>query len=213
MPARNPKGILNHPDSEAVHKAVRALVVEVSSYSATLYRVCETDYATQPDLLSGEGSKKCGGRWNIPGGARTVYLSTSLNGALDETLGVSSKYGWDPADRLPVTLVAVDVKVRRALDITSAKVRRRLGITIAAMVSADWKSENRQGRETISQCLGRAAVAEGIQAIVVPSAARRGVINVNVFADLLGKGDMLRARHAEKLPISPMRSAGRNTGG
>lgn len=57
-----------------------------ASFRGTLYRVSDPTYANTRDLLTGEGSRKYGGRWNKPGSLAVVYLAQSIEGAIAETL-------------------------------------------------------------------------------------------------------------------------------
>ena len=81
----------------------------------------------------------------------------SIEGAIAESLGLSSHYGFDPAKRLPLTLVAVDVMLEIVIDFTDASLRKSLGVTLAGMTGCDWRNENAAGREALTQVLGRAA--------------------------------------------------------
>ena len=190
-----------HADYDRLRDAIGKL--DTASFRGTLYRVSDPTYANTRDLLTGEGSRKYGGRWNAPGSLSVVYLAQSIEGAIAETLGMASHYGFNPAARLPLTLVAVEAILGAVLDLTDAQVRKALGTTLSAMGKCDWRGENAAGREAMTQALGRAAFANGLHGIIVPSATKRTFINVNVFPSHLGGSEKLSILRADRLPPPP----------
>ena len=171
-------------------------------FDGVLYRACTPAYANARDLLTGEGASQSGGRWNAPGFA-VVYLAQSFEGAIAETLGVAAHYGFDPATRLPMTLVAVDAHITKALDLTDASVRQALGFTLRQLNNCPWRDENAAGREALPQAVGRAAQTLGFQGILVLSSLKRTLRNLNVFPANLGGTGSLKIRSADKLPPPP----------
>src|SRR6478609_2831635 len=102
------RAIGDHPDFDQLLRRVAALLTHVASLHEVVFRCSEPGYATKKDLLTGEGSRKHGGRWNPPSSFATVYAAFSDATALAETKANHLYYGLDPADALPRTLVAVD---------------------------------------------------------------------------------------------------------
>ncbi|HUB27149.1 MAG TPA: RES family NAD+ phosphorylase [Tepidisphaeraceae bacterium] len=174
-----------------------------AGFRGRLYRACAPIYANTGDLLTGEGSRKVGGRWNRPRDFAIVYLAQTVEGAIAEALGLPGVFGFDPDSRLPLTLVAVEARLDVVLDLTAPAVRRVLAATIKTMVGCDWRNENASGREAITQALGRAAFDSGVQGIIVPSAVKRTFKNLNVFPARLGTAGTLRILRAENLPPPP----------
>lgn len=192
-----------HSAYKAIHKALRLEMTAARAFRGVLYRACDPIYANARDLLTGEGSQKAGGRWNTPAGAATVYLAQTVQGAIAETLGLPGYYGFDPAKRLPLTLVAVDAELEIVLDLTGPRIRKSMGVTLSAMIGGDWRQENADGHEALSQAIGRAAFELGAHGIIVPSAVKRTFKNLDVFpANLRGTGH-LKIRRAERLPAAP----------
>jgi len=189
-----------HPDYKKFLGVLQGALPAAASFHGTLYRACDPMYANTRDLLSGQGSRNDGGRWNARGSFATVYLAQSVDGALAETLGLAGYFGFDPLARLPLTLVAVEAHLGAVLDFTDARLRKLLGITLGALNKCDWRSENAAGREAVCQALGRAAFKSGASGIIVASAVMRRFRNLNIFpANLSGTGD-LRIIGSEKLP-------------
>ncbi len=192
--------MLTHRAYKRIHAALRCELSTAIAFRGILYRACDPIFANTRDLLTGEGSRAQGGRWNAPAKATTVYLAQSVDGAIAETLGLSSHYGFDPAKRLPLTLVAVDAMLEVVIDFTGADLRKSLGVTLAAMIRCDWRSENAAGQESLPQAMGRAAFELGAHGIVVPSAVSRTFKNLNVFPGNLSGKSHLKIRASEKLP-------------
>lgn len=193
-------GLKPYSDFARLRKAVERSLKHVSPFSGTLYRACDPTYANTRDLLSGEGSRRFGGRWNAPGSFAVVYLARTIEGAMTESMGVVSHFGFDPADRLPLTLVSVDASLEHVLDLTAPGVRKLLGITISQMSAGDWRGENSRGYESMTQALGRACFELSCQGIAVPSAANRKAKNVNLFPAHLIRVRSLEIRRADRLP-------------
>jgi RES domain-containing protein len=142
------------------------------------FRFQTIDFPKPDDILSGEGSFLHGGRWNARRALHAVYASTSDATALAECKAIDRYYGV--VNRSPRLLVAIAVKVNRLLDLSSPRVRRKLRLTLDDLRSEDWRKLMSSGRESFTQCLGRAAVSVGIEGMLVPSAEVRG-INLVLF--------------------------------
>src|SRR5207249_5682069 len=123
--SRNSKCMLApHPDYQLFKSKLQRHLPDAISFKGTLYRACEPIYANTRDLLTGEGSRKAGGRWNPPGAFAITYLAQTLEGALAESLGTGALFGFDPSTRLPLTLVAIDASLNAILDFSSTRIRR-----------------------------------------------------------------------------------------
>ncbi len=164
-------------------------------WSGTLFRFQTVDFPAPEDVLSGAGAKHRGGRWNPPGVA-TLYGSTTDATALEESKANDRYAGI--VNRSPRLLVAVEARLTRVLDVTSAPVRRALGVTLTELTAEDWRKLVESGRENFTQALGRAAFQAGASGILARSAAVAGV-NVVVFPGNLGKGESLAVVEGEKL--------------
>ncbi len=135
-------GVSDHPDFDQLLRRIVALAVPVGSLREVVFRCSEPTYATKDDLLTGEGSRKHGGRWNPPSSFATVYAAFSDATALAEAKAHFLYYGLDPADALPRTIVAVDVKLARVLDLTNGTVRKTLCMSATRMRDDDWRKFN-----------------------------------------------------------------------
>ncbi len=164
-------------------------------WSGTLFRFQTVEFPTPEDVLSGLGAKQRGGRWNPPGVA-TVYGSATDATALEESKANDRYAGI--VNRSPRLVVAVEVRLARVLDFTSAPVRRELGVTLAELTAEDWRKLLESGRESFTQALGRAAFQAGASGILARSASAAGVNGV-IFPGNLGKDESLAVVEGEKL--------------
>jgi RES domain-containing protein len=192
-----------YPDYKRIQKTLKRAMPLAIPFQGTLYRVCDPLYANTRDLLTGEGSRQYGGRWNAPGSFAVLYLSQSMEGAIAETVGLGGYYGFDPVARLPLTFVAMDATLQRVVDFTDPRVRKIIAVTLSGMRTCNWRHENTAGREALTQALGRAAFEEGADGIVVPSAARRSFNNLNLFPQNLRGKAQVTIRRSERLPPPP----------
>ena len=193
--------MIEHPDINTYRQAIAACAALEGTFKGRLFRSCTAKYATEKDLLTGDGSFKFGGRWNAPNRFRVVYLSLSLEGSLAESIGATTSYGIDPTQCLPLTSVVLDADLNRTLDLTLPAIRKLLGISLASMNGCDWELDNRANREAMTQAVGRAACEAGLQGIVVPSVCKRTFRHLNVFPqNLTSVKQQLQIINAGNLP-------------
>src|SRR5437867_3016068 len=107
-----------HPDSDQLSARLQKMIAAARRWHDVVFRFVEPIYATERDLLTGEGSRIHGGRWNPKNSFATVYAALEDSTALAESKAAFAYYGWDQADALPRTLVAIDVQLHRVLDLT-----------------------------------------------------------------------------------------------
>jgi RES domain-containing protein len=113
-------------------------------------------------------------RWNPAGEFAVLYLSKDEDCCMREKL---RQVGGNP-DFLPAQFVGVfDVKLRRCLDLTSAKVLKVLGLTREELISPD--------DFTKPQAVARAARRAGFEALIAPSAIGDDCETLVVFKDKL----------------------------
>lgn len=185
-------GLSPHPAYQRVRKAVQSLRRLTHELSKTAYRSVSPEYASDADLLSGEGARRYGGRWNPPSGFATIYASLTPETALAEALFFSRRAGLADSAVMPRVFVALRVQVNVTLSLLDYRVRRGLRIDLRSFHMEDWRAVNAASRESYLQTVGRASFDEGIEALVVPSAADRGEFNVVVFPEALGASSSVR---------------------
>lgn len=167
-------------------------------YQGVVFRSTSPAYANESDLLTGEGSRITGGRWN-PRGIAVVYASLGPETALAETLAHNRYYGIPDDHTMPRTFVAIDVKLTVVLDLRAGSIRQRLKVAAARMLDIDWRSQMQRGREPITQAIGRTASQAGWEGLLVPSAADRQGSNLLVFPQNRRKQSALRVLNVDRL--------------
>jgi len=163
------RGVGDHPDFDQLLHRMTTLSGRADSLRELVFRASEPTYATEGDLLTGEGSRQHGGRWNPRLSFATVYASFSDATALAEAKANHVYYHLNPADALPRTIVAIDVNLSKVLDLTDGAIRRTLGVSVTRMRNDDWRALNRRGDESLTQATGRAAYQSGLEGLIVPA--------------------------------------------
>lgn len=164
-------------------------------WSGTFFRFQTVEFPSAKDVLSGEGARVRGGRWNLPG-LSVVYGSTTDTTALEECKANDRYYGVET--KTPRLLVAIDAQLLGILDLTSAGIRRALGITLRELAAEDWRKLMHLGQESSSQALGRAASVVGASGLLVRSAAVTQGLNVAIFPNA-HRSDRMNVVEGKKL--------------
>ncbi len=154
------RAVSEHPDFDQLRRRITTLAVHAHSLREVVFRCSEPMYATEGDLLTGEGSRKHGGRWNPPRSFATVYAALSDVTALAEAKANHVYYGLDPADVLPRMIIAVDVNLAKILDLTDGTIRKNLGVSATRMRNDDWRKLNRRAAESLNECNRRLGAYE-----------------------------------------------------
>jgi RES domain-containing protein len=183
-----------HPEFESLAAAVRRLPAR--PWSGIAYRSASPAYAGGKDLLSGEGVRRHGGRWNAAGAFAAVYASLKPETAIAEALAHFRYYAIPDADAMPRVVVALDASLAALADLTDGRARRVLRVSRRRMRGDGWRRSAGRGRESLTQAIGRAAYEAGLEALLVPSAADRNGANLVVFPARLRPGSRLAARPA-----------------
>jgi RES domain-containing protein len=205
------RGRREEPD---LREALERCLDLASAWKGELYRAVSPRYAARERLVDGRGSAKHGGRWNLPG-ARTVYGSTTPECALAESLAAARRLGIPDASQLPKVVAAFAARLDTVLDLTDARVAKRLGLRATSLVRDDWQqalggrhadASQALGGACASQALGTAARGIGLQGLLVPSGAQPGGRNVVIFLEHCGRRSLRAAtRRSSRRP----KSAGR----
>jgi RES domain-containing protein len=173
-------------------------------FEGIVFRGCAPFYATLGDLLAGEGSRLHGGRWNPKGGFPTAYTSLELQTAVEECLATSRYYGWPDETNLPLTFVAIRVKLHLILDLRrDGPAYETLGMTRDLMVEEDWHRVSDPSLEAATQSGGRIARKVGFEGLFVPSAANASGSNLVWFPGRLHADSELKIVNADKLKPRP----------
>lgn len=188
----------SRPTLEQLRSRLTRLGALATAFTGTGYRSSTPLYATEDDLLTGEGSKQNGGRWN-PAGIAAVYASLTPEVAMAETLAHNRYFGIAIEEAMPRTFVAIEATLQFVLDLREGGIRQRLQVSEERILSVDWRKEVRAGREPITQMIGRAAHETDWEGLIVPSAATSDGHNLLIFPDKLRPGSSITVLHPDRL--------------
>jgi RES domain-containing protein len=166
------------PSPEQIQNAISS----ATSFDALCLRIVDTTRAKAGQAISTEGSRIHGGRYNPKGEFGALYLSCDEAACLAELSYYTSRAGIELADLLPgvKTKVEISVKLTKVLDLTNPEVQKLLGVNEAEL-KAEWEELQAEGREAITQSIGRLAREAGFEALLVPSARISSGINLVVL--------------------------------
>ena len=171
--AHSEYGLLNHTMADLV-------MGQTHAYKGTLYRFAEYAFSKSADFLSGQGTMKCGTRYGAAKTFPIVYGSTDCHLALRETCE-AYKYFGITTPPLNHVIRAFEVSLTVTLDLSSADIRKALGVTRKTLSEENWRKDRNAGIESLTQAIGRAAHTNGIQALLVPSKYSNKQHNVAIF--------------------------------
>jgi RES domain-containing protein len=191
----------SHPETNHLRNALRRCGSMLVGWQGELFRSAAPKYANKDDVITGAGSKAAGARRSPPGGFHAVYASLNVETAVAEALQHFRYYGLPVSKAMPRVIVALEANLERVLDLGDGNVRRVLVVSMKRMLSEPWRKEQQKGREALTQAIGRLAYELDIQAILVPSAARKAGRNLIVFpANLDPPKTWLRIVNRDELP-------------
>lgn len=168
----------------------KKLLKFASPFAGTIFRSVSVLHSRLSDISSGEGSFRFGGRWNPPG-IRANYGSLTPETAMAETLASARYHGFAVHTAMPRVFVAMQARLSRIIDLTDPQVLRTAKISMSSLVKVDWRAEMDAGKTPITQVIGKLAASNQLEAILVPSAAALGQLNLVAFVDNVRPGSQL----------------------
>lgn len=150
--------------------------------------------------MAGVGSLLTGGRWNPLGAFLAVYASLDETTALEEARQQDLRQGVARWMSLPLVVTAIDVDVWPVLDLVDDRIRRILRVPRHQMLAEPWWTIQEEGREAITQTIGRLAREQGFAALLVPSTIDASAGNVVIFPDRLRRTNHVSIVNADRLP-------------
>jgi len=190
----------HHPDSPRLSRVIRRCIPLRTNFTGILYHAASVRRANPQDLVAGVGGLLTGGRWNPLGAFCALYASLNETTALNEAGQQDLRQGVAPWMTLPLVLTAIDVDVWPVLDLFDGRVRRTLRVTRARMLDEPWWKIQDEGREAITQAIGRVARNQGFVALLVPSTIGPSARNVVIFPDRLKSTNRLSIINPDQLP-------------
>jgi RES domain-containing protein len=105
---------------------------------------------------------------------------------------------------MPRVIVSLEARLARVLNLTDSTIRRILGVSRRRLLDEPWREKQKMGREALTQAIGRLGFDAEWEGLLVPSAARRGGINLIVFpANLDAPASWLRITNKAELSRNP----------
>jgi len=169
-------------------------------FEGGLFRFINPLFSRASNIIDGTGALHAAGRWNLTGVARLSYTSTEPHTALAEALAHVRYYQLPISKALPRVLVALRLNAMRVLDLRDGNIRRGLILSESTITRLDWRAQNQNGSEAVTQAWGGAFAKAGFEAVIVPSAADRGGANVLVFTENLQPGSHFKVESEVKWP-------------
>lgn len=159
--------------------------LQAKAFEAVVYR----HISSQFDALDSSGSLKAGGRWNPRGEYEVLYTALKEETAKAELERLAERQGLTLDDLAPRDLVSIQVSLSKVIDLTDKKILEQIGINENAIVGND-----------ASLCLeiSRLARSAGFEAILAPSATKKGAI-LALFPDRLQPSSRLEAKGKKKI--------------
>lgn len=166
------------------------------------FRSAGVKYANEEDILSGSGASFHGGRWN-PRGIRAIYASLDPITAVKESYHEFLKYGFASVHIRPRVMAGITVNVKRVLDLTDHRIRRKLRFSLSQLIHEDWQAIQTGGGESWTQTIGRGAKIAGFEALLAPSARDRNGKNVVIFPENVDRKSKVELMAKSELPPHP----------
>ena len=147
-----------HPRyAEFVHR-IRILSPSPTHWAGLTFRSVKLEHANPDEILSGEGSRKFGGRWNAPETFPVIYSSTRPGTAVEEAFQLASDYELSPEDLKPRITCGIEWDLARVIDLTQSKLPAWLKLT-------KWMQETSRESTTVDLklCARLSAAQRGIR--------------------------------------------------
>jgi RES domain-containing protein len=166
--------VREHPEYPRLRQSMKDALHLVMSWNGIIYRSAPPKWSAGRDMLTGVGSMKSGARFNAAETFPMVYGSTTPELAMIESLAFQRRAGLPVEHAMPLVFKAISVQVDRMLDLTNPNGLAALAVTDDQLRADAWWLARLRGEESLTQAVGRAAYANGIQALQVASAHSAG---------------------------------------
>ena len=190
------------PEVQDLFDRIARCLPQAIPLNAAIFRSAGVKYANEADFVSGEGAGYYGGRWNPPP-IKAVYGSLDPVTAVRESYQEFIKCGFKNAAIRPRVLAGVKLKIHRLLDLTNAKIRRKLGFRLEDLINEDWRAIQSSGEESWTQAIGRGCLLAGFEGLLAPSAQHRGGRNIILFPGKLDVDSHIEPISPDELPPHP----------
>lgn len=166
----------------------RLSALEPERFSGRVYRSTSPGY----DVLSGEGARAKGGRWNPPDSFPVLYTATDPSAAALEVYRTASRFGVRVVDLLPRHLTTIRVRLERVANLSSPANLTYIGLSASALLDDDLR---------LCQALGDAVHYLGFEAVLAPSATASAANTLAIFVNSIGATSELDILTTELLDV------------
>jgi RES domain-containing protein len=171
-----------------------------SALAVPLFRFIDPRHSKSDDIVEGRGTVYASGRWHLKGAAPMSYTATEPETALAEALANARYYRLPLSTALPKVLVCLNLKAARVLDLRNRELWRLLRLSAKTISETDWRHENQQGRQAVTQAWGEIFGFAGFEAVIVPSAAVKHGANALIFPRNLRAGSLFEVENEVRWP-------------
>ena len=193
--------ISTHPSRSRLLERLQVAASDLMRpWQGDVFRFVDPRYSRRGDIFSGQGAMHVSGRWHLVGMGKVAYTAVEPETAMAESFAAALYHGFPVSSATPLVLVSGHADIANMLDLTDGSVRRALRITRRSLLDTDWRADNANGQEAVTQAIGWALKNAGVQAALVPSAAHPGGKNLIVFPDNLAGPSHLRLLRAVVWP-------------
>jgi len=130
----------------------------------------------------------------------TIYASTDPATLSAEAYYKGLRHGWTKADFNAQLMVGMHWELQAVVDLTAPATLKALKVTKREIVSCDWYAEQTAGREPVTQAIGRAAFENLAEGLIVPSARRKGGVNIVYYPSHRLDGSVIQTLNPAALP-------------
>jgi RES domain-containing protein len=171
-----------------------------SPWEAIVFRAAPLEFARIVKLLDGMGSFRFGGRWSAAETFPAVNLSTSREGALNESNANFAYYNLSQIEVRPKVIVGIRLRLKRIIDLKDPHgISREDWLHLEELLAEDWRKVNDAGHESESQAFGRAAHDAEAEGISMASARVSQASNIIYFPDSLSKNSRVQVLGEDEL--------------
>jgi RES domain-containing protein len=120
-------------------------------------------YFPRPPFYSKTRPLPFGGRWTAPGSFAAVHASLDVKTAVAESLGTQQQYGIAVAARLPLTLVAIDVRLQELIDLADEDILAEMNLKRQKLLRCRWRESIAKGRELVAAALQTRFICKSLE--------------------------------------------------
>jgi RES domain-containing protein len=172
-----------------------------TSQKTDVFRQGLPQWMSLPYRFTGVGSVLYGGRWSVKGLTPAVYASADLRTLVAEAHYKYRLYGWKPPQLQPQLTIQMHWELQNVLDPTNAATLKAMKMTNKAIVNCDWSAEQTAGKEPVTQAIARAAFENLAAGLVVPSARRKGGVNLVYYPPHRRDGTVIQTLNEASIPV------------